>query len=128
MTPIAISPTTKNSTKSTPAPHSRVRRRRSWSPEQKADYLAQFAASGTTAEEFCRDRGLSSATFSGWRHRRQTRNAAPGRRKFAEVRIETAAPSTATSGVTLHCPGGISLIATPGIDPIWLGRLVQVLR
>lgn len=111
----------------TPMPLASARRRRVWSAEQKADYLAQFAASGTTATKFCQDTGLSTGTFSGW-CRRQARAAVSGGGKFAAVRLGTSAPSTAAGSVTIYGPGGISLTATPGLDPVWLGRLVQALR
>jgi len=128
MTPLTTaSPATENLTMPSPVSLPSARRRRVWSAEQKADYLAQFAASGATATRFCQDTGLSTATFSGW-CRRQARAATSGDGKFAAVRIGTSAPTLAAGSVTIHCPGGISLTATSGLDPVWLGRLVQALR
>ena len=127
MTPIASSPTAKNITTYSSAPRSRGHRRRSWSAEQKADCLTQFAASGLTAKEFCRNLGLSTATFSQWRNRHRGRSPATGRGGFAEVRIGTPAPGTPGGAVTIQLPKGINLAATPGTDPIWLGRLIQAL-
>lgn len=127
MTPKSSSPRTENITTPSLPARPAARRRRRWSAEQKADYLAQFAASGATATEFCREQGLSATTFCGW-CRREARQAAGRRGKFAKVYLENRAPSTAAGGVTIYCPGGISLAATPGLDPVWLGRLAQALR
>lgn len=43
------------------------------------DRLARFASSGKTAEAFCRDEAVSTATFYGWRARLRARDgdAAP---------------------------------------------------
>lgn len=46
------------------------------------DRLARFAASGKTAEAFCRDEAVSTASFYGWRARLRARDGdsvpAPG--------------------------------------------------
>lgn len=127
MTPIATpSPATENSVMPTPVPLTSARRRRIWSAEQKADYLGRFAASGTTATKFCQATGLATGTFSGW-CRRQAR-ATSGGGKFAAVRLGTTTPILAAGSVTIHCPGRITLTATPSLDPLWLGRLVLALR
>ena len=128
MTPVTSnSPATESLKLPSPAARPSARRRRIWGAAQKADYLARFAASGSTATKFCQDSGLSPGTFSGW-CRRQARAATSGGGKFAAVQLGTAAPLLATGSVTIHCPGGISLTATPSLDPLWLGRLVQALR
>lgn len=111
----------------TPVPLASARRRRVWSAEQKADFLARFAVSGTTATRFCQDMGLSTGTFSGW-CRRQAGASMSGGGKFAEVQLGTSASLLAAGSVTVYCPGGISLTATPSVDPVWLGRLVLALR
>lgn len=111
----------------TPVPLASARRRRVWSAEHKADFLARFAASGTTATKFCQDTGLSTGTFSGW-CRRQAGASMSGGGKFAEVQLGTSASLLAAGSVTVYCPGGISLTATPSVDPVWLGRLVLALR
>lgn len=42
------------------------------------DRLARFASSGKTAEAFCRDEAVSTATFYGWRARLRVRDGDPG--------------------------------------------------
>lgn len=41
------------------------------------DCLARFASSGKTAEAFCRDEAVSTATFYGWRARLRARDGEP---------------------------------------------------
>jgi len=54
----------------------RVRRSR----EEIDELLAAFESRGQTQEAFCRERGLSVATFSSWRRRRATGGARGGLR------------------------------------------------
>jgi len=42
-------------------------RRRRWSVEEKATFLAAFRESGLNATAFCRDAGIPQSTFELWR-------------------------------------------------------------
>ena len=111
-----------------------LRTRTCWTEQDKAECLALFAQSGLNAAEFCRQLGISAATFSLWRRTafgeasRPLDSAPP----FAQVRLTGPEPSmrpsepmTAPTGVMLHLPGGARLEAPVGTDPAWLAQLVK---
>ncbi|WP_420799643.1 IS66 family insertion sequence element accessory protein TnpA [Noviherbaspirillum saxi] len=58
--------------------------------------LARFASSGKTAEAFCRDGAVSTATFYGWRARLRVRDGEP-----------EPAPSAATPFIDLGKMAGV---------------------
>jgi hypothetical protein len=110
----------------TPNESSRVTRvpgaRRRWSTEERNELLARFAASGRKAAQFCREEGLSAATFSAW-----CRKARSGR--FARVRIADEVDASAgVPAVQIAVSGGYTVSAVAGTDIDWLARLLRALR
>jgi transposase-like protein len=108
----------------------RVPRRR-WTPQQRGEALAQFAASGLTQAEFCRRAGLSAATFSSW-GRKTTRagddaTAAVG--GFARVQVASAfAVTTTEAAIVVQVDDGWRVTVPVGTDPLWLGQVLSGLR
>lgn len=114
----------------------KTRTRTCWSEPDKAECLALFAQSGLNAAEFCRQRGMSAATFSLWRRAARGAVALPVQRApgFAQVRLTAAEPSVrpaeplvASTVVMIHLPGGTKLAAPVGADAAWLAQLVKSL-
>lgn len=133
MTPNLSSTNTSEAMSTAPSQDAGRPTRRRWSKEQKCDLLARFAARGTSAAEFCRQMGLSAATFSTWCRLSAVSDAGevPSVDGFAQVRVSAATDrggAGTTALVIAQLPGGISLAVPPGTDPIWLGRVLQSAR
>lgn len=110
----------------TPNESSRVTRvagaRRRWSAEERNELLARFATSGRKAAQFCREEGLSAATFSAWC--RKARGS-----RFARVRVADEADATAGLPAVQIAVGGVYTVkVSAGTDPDWLARLLCALR
>lgn len=73
---------------------SRAQRESAW-----RDRLARFASSGKTAEAFCRDEAVSTASFYGWRARLRTGDVDP-------------APSAAAPFIDLGTMAGIGSVGS----------------
>lgn len=73
---------------------SRAQRESAW-----RDRLARFASSGKTAEAFCRDEAVSTASFYGWRARLRARGGDP-----------VPAPSVAAPFIDLGTMAGIGSV------------------
>ena len=102
------------------------RKRRRYRRAEKEALLASFVRSGLNAAQFCRTQGLHPATFSAWQKARRT-----GSSSFAEVRVTEPTPTSALvagAAITIHLPQEVCLEVPVGLDPVWLGRVVQVLK
>lgn len=121
-----------------------TRTRTCWTAQDKAECLALFAQSGLSAAEFCRQLGISAATFSLWRRSARSGVAPsvespphfaqvcltepePGVSTPAPMTTATAAVAATAAAVVIFLPGGVKLEATSGTDPAWLARLVKTL-
>lgn len=120
---------------STLATNIKRRTRTCWTEQDKAECLALFAQSGVTAAEFCRQLGISAATFSLWRRnaRSGVGSAVESGPHFAQVGVTEPAPAVSTpqmvaaTAVVIHLPGGVRLEAPLGTDPVWLAQLLKIL-
>jgi len=65
------------------------------------DRLARFASSGKTAEAFCRDEAVSTASFYGWRARLRAREGDP-----------EPAPSAAAPFIDLGMMAGVGSVVS----------------
>lgn len=101
-----------------------VRKRRTYSAQQKADLLAAFAAKRGSAAEFYREHGVHPGSFALWRRQAgkavETEPAAVG---FAQVRVGSLPPAV----VTITVAGGVVLSVPAGADARWVGELVRQL-
>lgn len=113
----------------------KTRTRTCWTEQDKTECLALFAQSGLTAAEFCRQLGISAATFSLWRRHARSGEAASGESTphFAQVCLSDPAPGARTPepsampAVVIHVRGAARLEAAVGTDPTWLAQLVKAL-
>jgi transposase-like protein len=113
----------------------KTRTRTCWTEQDKTECLALFAQSGLTAAEFCRQLGISAATFSLWRRTARSGEAASVERMshFAQVCLTELEPGTSTPepitmpALVIQLRGGTRLEAAVGTDPIWLAQLVKTL-
>lgn len=134
-----ISPTETTTTTAaalTATAKTKTRTRTCWTAQDKIECLALFAQSGLNAAEFCRQLGMSAATFSLWRRAAHGAvpppvESAPG---FAQVclsapepRVRPLEPTVAPAVVMIHLPGATKLAAPVGADPAWLAQLVKSL-
>lgn len=110
------------------------RRRRRWTPTEKAEHLVLFAGSGVSQAQFCRAMRVPAPTFSQWRRRTQQRGErVTGAPRFAEVCVTAplpragAVPALAAPQVVLHLPGGVTCETPVGADPAWLGQVLKAL-
>jgi len=83
----------------------RVRRSRA----EIEELLLAFEQSGVTQQEFCRDQGLSVATFSSWRRKASHAGDAAG--GLRQVHIMG---SGGSDGVTVRFPEGLEVIFPEG--------------
>jgi transposase-like protein len=118
-------------TATAPAPKSKGRRRRSWTAQEKAQWVARFRESKLGQREFARLRKMSAVNLSRWlRLAPKGRKPAP-RREGALVEVPVAAVGSAPCGaeaVKIHLASGVKLEVTPGTDCAWVGQLVGSLQ
>lgn len=103
-----------------------VRRRRS--DEESAQLAAEFARSGLTRGEFCRQHGLSTGTLDLYRKRHgQTGNPqlAPSRLIPVELAYPTMSPA---SGLAVALPNGYRIEVNREFDAHTLRHLVAALE
>lgn len=87
--------------------------------QQWRERIAQQAASGKSITAFCREQGIATQTFYGWRHRLARRDAgtvaAPAVTPFVELGVMPAATQDGASlSIRLDLPGGITLTIAQG--------------
>ncbi|MGB8294362.1 MAG: transposase [Polyangia bacterium] len=104
-----------------------LRRRRRWTAEKKAEYVALFSESGLSQVEFSRKMGLCGSSLSLWCRQAQEAHEhraprVPSGTGFAEVRVSEPMPGPT---VTIYLPGGAKLEAAVGTDPAWMGHLIK---
>lgn len=83
----------------------RVRRSRA----EIEELLLAFERSGATQQEFCRDQGLSVATFSSWRRKASRAGSAAGRLRPVHIM-----GGGGSDGVTVRFPEGLEVIFPEG--------------
>lgn len=86
----------------------RVRR----SGAQRAEILAAYDQSGTSAAEFARLVGVKYPTLAGWLHRRGRPRGEVGPRNAPAVRFVEAAVTPTSVPLELELPGGVRLRLT----------------
>ena len=104
-------------TESTPI--KRVRRSRA----QINELLEAFRRSGSTQQAFCREHGLSVATFSNWRRKTE----APATGEGAMFRPVRLAPSAANCGPAVRLPDGVELFFPEGSSAQDIAALIMAL-
>jgi transposase len=120
-------------------------RRRTWTPAQKAEILAESCESGDTVSAVARRHGLTPQQLFGWRREAQRRarrrgsndEGAARETTFAPVVVEEALPISKTS-IGPNPSGGTSVIeivigaatvrVAPGIDAATLTRVLRAVR
>jgi transposase-like protein len=117
---------------STNAINIQARARTCWTEQDKAECLALFAQSGVTAAEFCRQLGISAATFSHWRRHARSLDgpSVESGPHFAQVCLTESTPGvntppTVAAAVVIHLPGGAKLETPVGTDPAWLAQVMK---
>jgi len=107
--------------KTTPTALTVTKRARRHSKAEIAARLAEYRASGLTAEEFATRAGLRPATVLSWDYR-QRRQAAPRPGSaFARVQVPTARAGT----VTVRWPQGVEVEVAVGLDEAAVVRVVR---
>jgi transposase-like protein len=106
---------------------------RTWSAEERAEWVALFENSGQTALEFCRDNDLSPTTLAFWRSQRKDAATRPDLDEAAFVEVPLAALNSGAAPacaavVTVRLVGGMQLEIVSGTDPAWLSQLLTALR
>jgi len=96
-----------------------VRRSRS----EIKELLESFARSGLTQQAFCREKGLSVATFSNWRRKASAGIAAP-ETVLRPVRVT----ESSGNGPTVRLPDGYEIILPVGSAATDLAALIKALR
>jgi hypothetical protein len=106
-------------------------RKKRCTPQQRHQYVEEFARSGLAQAEFCRRAKLHPMTFSRWRRKSQA--TPPG---FAEVQVSAVAPddgagrSVFGGAAVLHLVNGARLEVALGADSAWtgLGLMLKALQ
>jgi len=85
-------------------------KRRTYTSEQREQWLAKFEQAGTSAVVFCREHQLDYSSFQRWRRTSQSTEMTKPKVDFIEVELPSASP---TSGPGMHVeltfPGGLTL-------------------
>jgi transcriptional regulator with XRE-family HTH domain len=107
--------------KITPTALAVTQRARRHSKAEIAERLAEYRASGLTAEEFATRAGLRPATLLSWqaRARRQTAPSAGG--AFARVQVAAARAGT----LTVRWPQGVEVAVAVDLDEAAVVRVVR---
>ena len=98
------------------------RKKSRYTPQQRQEYVDRFVRSGVTQAEFCRRAKVHPMTFSLWRRKLRSTNAA-----FAEVQVSApvalAASDTPMLGgaAVLHLVNGAKLELALGGESGWAG-------
>jgi hypothetical protein len=106
-------------------------RKKRFTPQQRQQYVEEFARSGLSQAEFCRRVQLHPMTFSCWRRKRQL--TVPG---FAEVQVRALASDEGAvrpvlgGAAVLHLINGARLEVALGAESAWngLGRMLKALQ
>jgi len=102
-------------------PKSKRRRR---TRDEIDELLAAYKEAGITQSEFCRERGLSLATFGSWlRKSRTDAEVAPG--GFCEVRLRE---GTMMESTAIRLADGTEVFLPGPLPPVRLGEYVSALR
>ncbi len=119
-------------TATAPALKSKGRRRRSWTAQEKAQWVARFRESKLGQREFARLRKMSAVNLSRWVRLAAAKVHKPApRREGALVEVPVAAVGSGVFGaeaVKIHLASGMRLEVTPGTDCAWVGQLVGSLQ
>jgi transposase-like protein len=102
------------------------RKRRTFTPQQRQQYVEQFRGCGLSQAEFCRRAGLCPVTFSLWRRTRKRTTAV-----FAEVQLAAPAPRGSDAPVlggaaVLQLRDGARLEVAMGGESAWAGLGVML--
>jgi len=92
--------------------------------EQIEELLAAYQEAGITQREFCRERGLSLATFGTWRRKYggQTGGRPGG---FCEVRLKEGVQAESTA---IRLTDGTEVFLAGGLSPVRVAEYVAALR
>jgi hypothetical protein len=85
--------------------------------------LESFACSGLMQQAFCRENGLSVATFSNWR-RKATARISEAKTVLRPVHVT----KSSQDGPTVRLPEGIEIILPPGSAAADIVALIEALR
>jgi len=85
--------------------------------------LEEYAGSGLTRREFCRQRGIALTTFDYWRHAMKPRKQ---ERRPRLVKVEVAASETAGQGFTLNLANGRRIESSWRFADAELARLIRI--
>jgi hypothetical protein len=81
--------------------------------------VEEFAASGLTRREFCKQRGIAITTFDYWRQQLRSKP------RLVKVEVTRPAPA-ATQSFTLRLTNGRSIESSWRFDEESLTRLIQI--
>src|SRR5262245_46927164 len=116
---------------------SNPRTRRTWSAEERAEWVELFEKSGQTAVEFCRDNDLTPTTLAFWpaqlKDSAGLENLAEDLEEAALVEVPLSALNagsarSSTAAVTIRLNSGTQLEVLAGTDPAWLSQLLAALK
>jgi len=98
----------------------RVRRSRA----EVKELLVAFKRSGSTQQAFCREHGISVATFSNWRRKAQAAGAST-KPTFRPVRL---ADTPVVCGLSVRLPDGVELFFPAESSAADIAALVKALK
>lgn len=107
----------------------RARMRTRRSREQWAAILEELAASGESAEGFCRRRGIRRETLSWWKwNLARTSRSSPSRGiRLLPVAVSSEAPAPRSRGILIEL-ADVSVHVEVGTDVAYVAALVESLR
>lgn len=100
-------------------------------PEQWADLVKEWEASGQSQRGFCAERGIGQSTLRYWRRRLQGETPSDARiaeARLVPVRVCAQEPSQGGSGLRLVLGNGLGIEVAPGFDAATLQRVLATLQ
>jgi hypothetical protein len=107
----------------------RSRGRRIFTEEERAGLVSDFRSSGISQRQFAQKNGLKLTTFQSWLYGQRGRSKWPRRAVFKEIKLFPGAVPKNSIGwaAEIEWPHGMTVRISAGIDPGWLGSVLQQL-
>ncbi len=99
--------------------------RRRWSPEEKAEILGRFHASGLSREAFGREEGISSTVLGNWLQKKSKREIAAPNPGLVPVRVKC---KDLASTIDILLRGGRRVRVVEGFDEKLLEQVISTLE
>src|ERR1051325_6114625 len=105
---------------------------RAYEPEEIAQWISRYRASGLGLERFAKEHGIASTRLHYWGYqkmrRRKSAQADGVPAVFQELKLAHGRSALPSWGAEIHLPEGVAVRFSRAASPGWIGSVVQALR